>query len=34
MKRESKEITVGKATKFKKVKFDVAKIVALYNSAQ
>jgi hypothetical protein len=34
MKKESKEITVGKATKFKKVKFDVAKIIALYKSGK
>ena len=34
MKKQSKEITVGKATKFKKVKFDVAKIIALYKSGK
>lgn len=32
--KESKEITVGKATKYKKVKFDVAKIIALYKSGK
>jgi hypothetical protein len=34
MEKESKEITVGKATKYKRVKFDVAKIVALYKSGK
>ena len=28
------EITVGKAVKYKKVKFDVAKIIALYKSGK
>jgi hypothetical protein len=31
---KKQEITVGKATKFKKVKFDVAKIIALYKSGK
>jgi hypothetical protein len=34
MKKQSKEITVGKAVKYKRVKFDVAKIIALYNSGK
>jgi hypothetical protein len=34
MKKQPKEITVGKATKFKKVKFDVAKIIAAYKSGK
>lgn len=29
-----KEITVGKAVKYKKVKFDVGKIIALYKSGK
>jgi len=29
-----KEITVGKAVKYKKVKLDVAKIIALYKSGK
>lgn len=29
-----KEITVGKAVKYKKVKLDIAKIVALYKSGK
>jgi hypothetical protein len=32
--KEIKEITVGKAVKFKRVKFDVAKIIALYKSGK
>jgi hypothetical protein len=32
MKKESKKITVGKAVKYKKVKFNVAKIIAAYKS--
>jgi hypothetical protein len=34
MKKELKEITIGKAVKYKRVKFDVAKIVALYKSGK
>jgi hypothetical protein len=34
MKKQSKEITVGKAVKYKKVKFDVAKIITLYKSGK
>jgi hypothetical protein len=34
MKKQAKEITVGKATKYKRVKFDVAKIIALYKSGK
>jgi len=34
MKKQAKEITVGKATKFKRVKFDVAKIIAAYKSGK
>lgn len=34
MKKQSKEITVGKAVKYKRVKFDVAKIIALYKSGK
>jgi hypothetical protein len=34
MKKQSKEITVGKAVKYKKVRFDVAKIIALYKSGK
>lgn len=34
MKKKSKEITVGKAVKYKRVKFDVAKIIALYKSGK
>lgn len=34
MKKQVKEITVGKSLKYKRVKFDVAKIVALYKSGK
>jgi hypothetical protein len=34
MKKESKESTVGTATKYMRVKFDVAKIVAMYKSGK
>jgi len=34
MKKQSKEITVGKAVKYKRVKFNVAKIVAMYKSGK
>ena len=33
MKKQSKD-TVGKAVKYKRVKFDVAKIIALYKSGK
>jgi hypothetical protein len=32
MKKQAKEIKAGKATKYKKVKFDIAKIIAAYKS--
>jgi hypothetical protein len=34
MKKQAKEITIGKPTKYKRVKFDVAKIIALYKSGK
>jgi hypothetical protein len=34
MKKQSKEITIGKSTKFKKVKMDVARIIAAYKSGK
>ena len=34
MKKQSKEITVGKAAKYKRVKMDVAKIIALVQIRQ
>jgi hypothetical protein len=34
MKKQNKEITVGTATKYKRVKMDVAKITALYKSGK
>ena len=34
MKKQVKEITVGKSLKYKRVRFDVAKIVALYKSGK
>jgi hypothetical protein len=34
MKKQVKEITVGKSTKFKRVKMDVSKIIALYKSGK
>jgi hypothetical protein len=34
MKKQAKEITVGKSTKFKRVKMDVTKIIALYKSGK
>jgi hypothetical protein len=34
MKKQAKEITVGKATKFKRVKMNVSKIIALYKSGK
>jgi hypothetical protein len=34
MKKQAKEITVGKATKYKRVKFDVAKIIVAYKSGK
>jgi hypothetical protein len=34
MKKQSKEITVGTAVKYKKVKLDVAKIIAMYKSGK
>lgn len=34
MKKQTKEIAVGKATKYKRVKFDVAKIIAAYKSGK
>lgn len=34
MKKQAKEIVVGKATKFKRVKMDVSKIIALYKSGK
>jgi hypothetical protein len=32
MKKQAKEITVGKSTKYKRVKMDVSKIIAAYKS--
>jgi hypothetical protein len=34
MKKQAKEITVGKSTKFKRAKMDVSKIIALYKSGK
>lgn len=34
MKKQPKEITLGKPVKYKKVKFDVEKIIALYKSGK
>lgn len=34
MKKQPKEITIGKATKHKRVKFDVTQIIKLYKSGK